>query len=560
VRKTTGIVVAAVLIIALVGGIYYATMLVPQSTTVTVTLPTPTSVTTKTTGPPPTTLVIDVATDPMGFDPVTCGNDVDFMHFQNIFDTLVWYNKSDTTTFQPRLAERWDVSSDGKTWTFYLRKNVKFSNGDPFDSYAVWYSFYRVSKMDGPASYMIYGWMPPPFDSARFNKTVEIVDKYTIRFNLEKPYGPFLATLSTTVASIINPRLVEEHGGIVAGEPNTWMTEHGGEVTTGPFVVKEWVHGDHVTLVRNPMYWGEKPKLEQVIIYFKGEALSRVLDIKKGAAHAVQLTGRAINDVLDSPGVVVMRAGHSFNIEYLYFDVTKFPYNITEVRRAIAHAINYDAVMNSAFAGYAQPFVGPNPKGMLGHDESMRPYQYDPELSKQLLAKAGFPGGKGLPTLKFVYPTGRPSTVLSAQQIQADLTSIGLDVELVGLTDVTWVNLCYAIPHSDPRYPSFSMARWMPDFADPDNYAYSYLYPGLQQNLAQYNNTRVTKLLEEAKNIVDKSQREKLYFEINKIVYDEVPYIWLAQYEGIFVMRDNVHGYYYNPMLTLFDFREIWLS
>jgi len=545
ISRTTAVigVVAVVLLAAVVGYFAYRP-----------TGPAPITTTT-TTGevPGPTTLVVDKANELQSVDPAFDYEYAGWEVIANIYDQLITYEKGDPSKFVGMLATSWTISPDGLVYTFKLREGVKFSNGDSFDANAVKYSIDRVLKMNQPPSWIL---------SQSLNlDSVRVIDTYTVEFHLTQPYAAFLATLATMTASIVDPKVVEAHGGVVPDSTNPWMDSNA--VGTAPFVLQEWVKGDHLTLVRNPNYWGTPPKLEKVIMYYKSSVQTRLFDLKSGFAQIAVVDVNHIQDTIGVEGIEVQTIGLTGHIDFLYLNTKTFPFNNTLIRRAVAHAINYDAIMSGINRNLTVRYVGPFPKGMEGYDESITPYQYDPELAKQLLAQAGYPEGQGLPTISYLYYSRDASVALIAQEVQQDLANIGIDVNLLGVSFATYIDKVLSGPEG---VPEMGWTEWYPDYLSPDDYIIPFAnpdFPPVGWNPAYYSNPRVTELFQTAPYTSDPVERARMYSEIVAILADDVPYIWLGQFTGYYVYRSNVHGIYNNVILSSgvgLDYSTIYLT
>ena len=512
---------------------------------------TPTTTTSEVLGP--TTLVVDKANELQGVDP---GYNYEYAGWEviaNVYETLVTYDKTDPSKFVGVLATSWTTSPDGLLYTFKLREGVKFSNGDPFDANAVKYSFDRVLKMNQAPVWIL---------SQNLNlDSVKIIDKYTVEMHLTRPYAAFLATLSTMTASIVNPSVVEAHGGVVANSTNPWMDSN--SAGTAPFVLQEWIRGDHLTLARNPTYWGAAPKLEKVVTYYKTSVQTRLVDLKSGFAQIATIDVNHVPDVQNIEGIKVQSFGLANHIDFIYMNTKTFPFNNALLRRAVVHAINYDAIMSGINKNLTVRYIGPFPKGMEGYDETIEPYKYDTELAKQLLAQAGYPEGKGLPTITFFYYSRDASIPLIAQEVQQDLANIGLDVNLLQSSIATYMNKIFTGPNG---VPEMGWTEWYADYPSPDDFVIPFAnadFPPVGWNPAYYNNPRVTELYTKAPEVTDTAQRVAMYREITRIMTDDTPYAWLGQFTNYYVFRSNVHGIYNNVVLSpglSLDYSTIYLT
>jgi peptide/nickel transport system substrate-binding protein len=501
---------------------------------------------------PSRTLIVDKAVELQSLDPAFDYEYAGWEVLQNVYQTLVWYNGSSTNAYVGVLATKWNVSADGLTYTFYLRKGVKFSTGNDFTAEAVRYSFNRVLLMNQPPSWIL----AQVLDA----NSVEVVDNYTVRIHLLKPYSNFLALISTVTASIIDPVAVEAHGGVKPNETNPWVDTN--TAGTGPFFVSEWVKGDHITLRRNPYYWGQQPFFEKVVLYFKSSAQSRLLDLKSGAAQVAVVDVNHVADIMGQPHIIVQDLGLTYHIDFLFLNTKKFPFNITLVRQAVAHAIDYDSIMQEINRNLTVRFVGPIPRGMEGYDDSLSPYAYNLTLAKELLARAGFPDGKGIPPLTYIYYARDASVALIAQKVQEDLSALGLEVRVVGLPFSTYIDTLLGNP-TDPKTPEMGWTEWYPDYAAPDDYVVPFTNPGFPPvgwNPAFWSNETVTQLIAQAPYVLDQAARTAMYHQIIRIMYDQVPYIWLGQFKGYYVYREEVKGVSFNPMLAGMNYASMYLS
>jgi peptide/nickel transport system substrate-binding protein len=567
------IIAVVVIIILLAALVYYATFppkveVVPttivQTALKTETLPGTTIVRTEIvtsliTTPPPSytktipstpisggTLKVVEAYEPPGIDPATDFTAAGWAIIKNIYDTLVEFDWKEKKVV-PELAESWTISQDGLRYTFKLRKNIVFSNGNPFNAEVMAYSLRRALLMKQSPVYLL-GPLTP--------EGIKVIDEYTLELTLTTKCGAFLQLLASPVASAVDPLTVEANGGVIPGQPNEWMNSHA--MGTGPFMLKEWVKGDRIVLERNPKYWGPKPYLDRVIIYYRPEPLTRVLMIKGGEVDVAQIDLDRIEDVIGTKGIVVERIGPTFGVGVIQFNTVKYPTNDTRIRKAIVHAINYDEIIRTVLKGYGIRFQGPIPKGMPGYDESIEPYQYDPELSKKFLAEAGYPEGKGLPSITFMYPLDFPGGALIAQAIQADLAKVGITLDLLGATRSTFTALTN-LPLTDPKRPELRGMFWTPDYFFEDGYTFMV---GSDWTIIRtgYNNTQVRQWTEAAAVELDPTKKFELYSKITKQVKEDAPYIWLVQVEAFVVRRYEVQGLYFDPVLTPgFHWQSVWL-
>jgi peptide/nickel transport system substrate-binding protein len=284
----------------------------------------------------PNTLNVLAYGEPDQIDPATCYDARGSLIIHNLYDRLVGYNTADTKEINPRLAERWEISSDGMEYTFYLREDATFHDGSPVTADAVKYSFDRVLTMNQPPSWMMAQCMD--LDST------QVVDEYTVKITLTKPYAAFLPILCYTVASIVNPDVIEANGGIVENEESEWLNLNEGGAGSGPYELVEWEPNERILLKRNDDYWRGPANLENVKVMFIPEVGTRVMYMKKGDADiATVFPETNIPDLLGADGVKIF-ADPSFDIMFLVLGCRGSLVH-KEVRQAMCMAMDYDTIL-----------------------------------------------------------------------------------------------------------------------------------------------------------------------------------------------------------------------
>jgi peptide/nickel transport system substrate-binding protein len=389
------------------------------------------------------------------------------------------------------------------------------------------------------------------------------VDAYTLKIVLSNPSPAILAILSTPPASAVDPQVVEANGGVVADQPNTYMTTH--PMGTGPFVVKEWVKGDHITLTKSTAYWGgangmfPAPKLTQVVFNYRTDALARVLDIKSGTAQMIQLDLGHIADVQNQTGVTVRNIGVAPVILYLFMNTQKSPFSSTLLRQAVTHAINYDEIVQEVYSGFAARFTGPLAVGVPTYNSSIPNQSYNVTLARELLTQAGYPNGQGLPTMQFVIWAGDPTVQNMAELIQSQLAAVNINIQLQIVSFGTFMDM-QSSAATNPSHPVVGITQWGADYLDPDDFATPIVWSQGFDNPAGYNNTVIDQLVMQGRYSQDPAQRAQIYSQITQITAEDAPFAWLVQIGQFFIHRSNVQGLYYNPSLGRIDLSQVSLS
>ena len=219
-----------------------------------------------------------------------------------MYDRLVTYHGNDTLHIYPSLALNWTVASDQLTWTFHLRHDVLFSNGDPMNATDVKYSFNRVITVNSPDSSV--AWI---LEQCMNLNSTTIIDPYTVQIKLTNTYGGFLALLAFSVASIVDMKTVEANGGIVANTDNEWMKENG--VGTGPYQLDHWTHNSEVVLAKNLNYWGgwSGQHVDTVVVKSADEASTRILALENGDADFAYIPYGNLVDINNKTGLFTVQ-------------------------------------------------------------------------------------------------------------------------------------------------------------------------------------------------------------------------------------------------------------
>jgi len=487
----------------------------------------------------PVTLVFAKG-DAVRLDPadVTDGESVTVMN--NIFEGLVRY-KEGSTEVEPCLATSWETSSDSLVWTFHLRQGVKFHDGTTFDADSVVFSLERLRDPKHP--YHQYGeWSYWGWCFAEVAKT-EKVDDYTVKITLSYPFAPFLSTMAMFTVYIVSPANAEQLKDQAFAHP----------VGTGPFKFVEWVKGDHITLEKNPDYWGEKAKIDKLIFRIIADPSARLLALQKGEVQGIEFPNPDDLEKIKSDPNLQVLTQPGLNIGYLAInmgeDTPGFeePYRDVRVRRAIAYAINKKDIVDHLYKGTAIVAKNPIPPTLWSYNDDIVDYDYNPDKAKQLLAEAGYPNG--FKTKLWAMPVSRPymfDPQKIATAIQADLKNVGIDAEIVTYDWGTYLEKTEEGEHA------MCLLGWTADYADPDNFIYALLDPdvatvGTAGNVAFYRNPQIHEINMQAQREMNLDKRIELYKQAQVIIHDDVPWIPIAHATQILVFQKDVKGFVLYP-------------
>ncbi len=495
------------------------------------------------------TLVFGRGGDSVGLDPAyeTDGNS--FMVCDNVFEALVFY-ADESTALEPGLAESWDITPDGKTYTFHLRKGVKFHDGTPFNADAVVFSIGRMMK-DRKVKFFGKGWdipaqerTPEYWVSMEMDDTIgsiEATDEYTVVFNLKRVEAPFLANMGMDFADIISPTAFMKN-------PKEFLRN---PVGTGPFKFVKWVKDDRIILAKNTDYWDKSggPYLDKVVFRSIPENSVRFLELKAGSIHICQFPNPADIELARKDPNIKLIEQPGMNIGYLSFNHTKEPWKSNlHLRKAIAHAINRKAIVDNLYQGMGQVAKNPIPPTMWGYNEQVPGFDYDLEMAKAELAEAGFPDGKGLPEITlWSMPVPRPYNpdgLKIGVAMSADLAKVGINSRIVSYEWGTYLKR----QREQPEDMDLFQLGWTGDNGDPDNFL-AVLFDGLASSSVrtQWQNEEYHNLMQQGKQTVDQAKRTEIYKKALQLIYDEVPVISVAHSTQIWPALNNVTDFKLHP-------------
>ncbi len=473
------------------------------------------------------TLVAAWAQDPVGLDPHITSARSSIQVLENVLDTLVSLDQDQNVV--PSLAESWTVSDDGLTWTFTLRDGLMFSNGRAVTAEDAVFTY---SRMLDPATgsgqaYLLAG-----------VTSVEAPDDSTVAFTLDSPNPAFLSKLaSSKVVGVIARESVED------GTINT------NPIGTGPFVIADFQPGVSVTLERNPHYWQEGlPYLDAVELrIITDESVRRSALVAGDVDWAISIPAQSIDELKDRDDVVVdeVPAGAYW---YIGVNTTVEPLDDARVRQAISYAINRDEIAAVATFGTAVATQDPIPASSAWATD-YAPYTQDLERARELLAEAGVADGF---ELQIMPTTQYEESVRIAQMLQASLAPLNITASINTLEWAQWLE-----EQGDGNYQTF-VCSWNGNI-DPDDFFYAQHRTGEVFNFTGYSNATVDELLAEGRGTADAAERQDVYAQINRLIVDEAPYIYLYNPLEINAYRTDVMNYAARPDQAI-RFVETWLD
>lgn len=457
----------------------------------------------------------------------------------NVFDRLVEVKTVDgDNQLVPSLAESWEISDDALTYTFHLREGVKFSNGSPLTANDVKFSMERVLKhpksRNQDVAMGILGASALRAKNAESLEGFRIVDNLTFEIELEYPYGPFLACLSTPGASILDEETVTAAG-------DKFGTDITQTVGTGPFVLADWKKGAEIIMVRNDDFWGEPAKADGLRMVFLTGKVSPLNLFQEGVLDILdlELVGSEAEYLIHGDIYQKMLvSGPRVGITYIALNETAVQLRDVRVRKALQLALDRNAIMNAVVNGQGYVENGIFPHGLIGYNPNLAEIPYDLDEAKRLMEEAGFPDGF---ELEIYYQQNSAKNYKNLLQIISSMwEKIGVKTVVMEVEDSYFMNM-----RQRGKLPSY-VSTWSADFDDPDNFIYTFF--GTQENTFArslfYRNYDVIKRVQSARAIVDPDERIAEYQDLEKIiVHEDAAWIPLYSSQHIFVVGERVKGF-----------------
>lgn len=465
-----------------------------------------------------------------------------------IFNTLVSYDEASKKVV-PSLADKWDVSADGRTVTFHLRPNVAFQTTEDFkptrtlNADDVVFTFSRMLDNDNPWHKVAGASGFPHAQSmglVKLVKSVSKVDEQTVKFELNEPNATFVPILTMGFASIYSAEYADQL--LKAGRQQDLNAK---PVGTGPFVLKSYTKDALIRYEVNPSYWGSKPKVDRLIYAITPDASVRAQKVKAGECQ-IALSPKP-QDVAAAKADKALKVVETpaFMTAFVALNTEHKPLDNPKVREALNLAFDRATYLKVVFDNTATPAVNPYPPTTWSYAKSISAYPYDPAKAKQLLAQAGFPNG--FSTTIWVRPTGsvlNPNPKAGAELLQADFARIGVKAEV---KVIEWGEL---IKQAKLGQHDMLFMGWAGDNGDPDNYlsplfSCNAVKSGI--NFARYCDPQLDKLIADGKETPDQAKRTKAYEAAQKIIHDQALWIPLGYPTASAITRPNVSGYHVSP-------------
>ena len=476
-----------------------------------------------------------LVTNPTHVDPalVQDGDTIDLT--QQVFEGLVMWSPENVVV--GNLADSWDVSKDGKSYTFKLHQGVKFSNGKPFTAADVKWSIERACnpklRSETAAEYMgdIVGLAECVHGTATGVSGITVVDDYTLKIDILKPIPYFLDKLTYPCAFVVSKD---------AAKPDKEMLSTAEMIGTGPFIAKRYVEDQVFEFDANKGYHGAPPQIDGIERPILKDASSRLNKFKAGEVDLVQL---------ERQDVIAMKADPVYKNQlhlyprpatyYLAFNTKVYPpFAKADVRRAFAMAVNTSEICSKTLSGLNPVANGILPPGVLGHRDNATTLTFDPAKAKALLAQAGYPDPSKMPPLDLYFRTDREDVRIVAEAIQSYLqTNLGVTATLKPLEWTTYLD-----KNNRRELPMFHM-RWAADYLDPQDFLSLMLTTTGNENKSNYSNPQVDALCAQADVMAEKDpKRLALYAQAEDIILQDAAWLPIYYQADAELINPRVHG------------------
>jgi peptide/nickel transport system substrate-binding protein len=433
----------------------------------------------------------------------------------------------------PELAESWQVSPDGHTWTFKLRQGVKFHDGQEFTAADVKFTFDRLLEKSAAGK----------SDFSAVDK-VEPVGKYAVKFVTKEPFAALVAALGGFWGFIVSEAGVKKHGGDL----------NKAALGTGPFMLEDWKVEQQMVFKRNPNYFKKGlPVVDELIVRVIPDEANIVAALRTGQVHHAFIEDNKNYNLLKEEKSLTGYRSSRLGYDYLNISANRGPLKDVRVRQAISWAVDRSQVMRVATAGFGRltaPATAPMKQWQLPEEQWMKYYKPDVEKAKKLMAEAGLASGF---TVKCMVIPTFPTMVSGAPVIAAQLKRIGINMEIENVEYAIWIKRWQA--------HDFDMTmNSTPGYADPDVAFFRALHSTKGQNWNSWSVPAVDALLEEGRRTMDAKKRKDIYDRLQIAILENVPHLWLYSADLIDFTQATVKGFRQHPTALLYGLEGAWID
>ena len=482
---------------------------------------------------------------PEGFQPqfFTTGTTFDAASVP-MFNRLVEFELG-TTNVIPGLAEKWDVGADGKSFTFHLRKGVKFHSNAvftptrDFNADDVLFSWNRMADVNNPFHKLTAGQTFAYFEDMSMKDIVDKVEKidpYTVRFVLKRAEAPFLADMAMDFASILSAEYFDTM--MKKGTPNAADAQ---PIGTGPWQFGGYQKDATIRYKAFDKHWKGRPKADNLVYSITKDATARFAKLKTGECHVMAFPKPADLEAMRKDPALEVQQKEGLNVGYIAFNTEKKPFDNKLVRQALNMATNKEEILKAVYQGNGQVAKNPIPPILWSYNNNVKDYAFDVAKAKALLAQAGYPNGFEvdlwyLPVTRPYNPDGKRM----AEMIQADWEKVGVKAKLL---TYEWAEYR---KRSKTGEQTVMMFGWSGDNGDPDNFFVPLLGCDAVKgggNVARWCNKEFNDIIQKAAQTPKQADRAKLYEQAQLIVKEEAPWITVAHSIRFTPVRKEIKGF-----------------
>jgi len=494
-------------------------------------------------------MVYSASGDPVNFNPILQSDTTSGWVVGRVYDGLITTNEN--LEVIPELATDWEFSDDGLEWTFHIHDGVYFHDGEQLTAEDVAYTFNAIKDP---------GYTGPRTSDFEALDRAEVVDDLTVKFYLSKPYAPFLTELGYGI--------LPSH--LYSDKPVSEMAENPYNrepIGAGPYKFGEWATGQYIVLERNEDYYGEGPYIEQVRLKFVQDSNVAVAALEAGEVDVLGLPPKEVEriqqDYADKFNFYVSKR---LGFQYVGLNHERFGLSDPAVRNAMAYGINRQAILDDIAEGNGFLMDGPFvPVTWAYDDDAVKRHPYDPEKAIQVLEEAGYTRGddgifeKDGQPLSYTLLTNSGNTTREAitLMIQDNLKDVGIEINPEYVEWSVFLEKHLWVGNVDMWVSGFSLG------VDPDAYVFyhSSMADKNEQgrfkgfNRAQFRNEEVDQLLEQGRTTLDKEQRKEIYSDFQRVMTEQMPWIWLYSYKTTYAVDKKINGVVVSPQGLLYSYK-----
>ncbi len=461
----------------------------------------------------------------------------------SLVEGLVMENPKDLSP-EPGVAESWEISDDGLTYTFHLRDNALWTNGDPVTPEDFLLSYKRILTPTLASEYanMVYDYVEnaeayyrgeiTDFDQVGF----KVIDAHTFQVRLKNPTPYFLNILASHYSWWPVPvKVIEQFGGM--DRKGTGWTRPENYVGNGPFKLKYWKPNQKIIVEKNPLYWdADRVKLNEIHFYPIESAETEERMFRTGQLHRTNTVPLSKLDVYRRENPDLLRIEPLLSVYFYRCNTTRPPFDDVRVRRAFALAIDRESLVTNVLRGGQLPAYNFTPQGFPTYHPDVR-LEGTLEDARNLLAEAGYPNGEGMPTIEILYNTSESHRTIAEALQQMWRTNLGVDVQLLNQEWKVYLD------SQDNLDFTLSRSGWQGDYVDPNTFLEIFVGGG-GNNDTGWANPEYDRLRKEALETADETARFAIYERMEEILMEELPIIPIYHYTRTYLLDPSVKGWY----------------